>query len=88
MRELIKKGPYGCALGLMAEAMNCILTPNLVVMATIYSRVASYDLFRDIDPVSGLVDDRVFVFHGTEDSVVDPGLFSILKIPNYQWFTM
>lgn len=58
----------------MAEAMNCILTPNLVVMATMYSRVSSYELFNDIDPVSGLVGDRVFVFHGTEDSVVDPGL--------------
>ncbi|KAI9552869.1 hypothetical protein GHT06_020753 [Daphnia sinensis] len=65
--------PYGCALGLVAESLNCMLYPNLIVMANLYARVSTYDFYASIDSVNGLVNDRVFIFHGTEDSVVNPG---------------
>ncbi|XP_046656676.1 uncharacterized protein LOC124349832 [Daphnia pulicaria] len=65
--------PYGCALGLIAESLNCMLYPNLIVMANLYGRVATYDFYNNIDTVDGLVNDKVFIFHGTEDSVVNPG---------------
>lgn len=44
-------------------------------MANLYARVATYDLYVEIDSVSGLANDRVFIFHGTQDSVVNPGQF-------------
>lgn len=69
--------PYGCALGLVAESLNCMLYPNLIVMANLYARVSTYDFYNNIDKVDGLVNDRVYIFHGTKDSVVDPG--NVLK---------
>jgi hypothetical protein len=60
-------------LGLVAESINCMLYPNLIVMANLYGRVSTYDFYNNIDSVNGLVNDRVFIFHGTEDSVVNPG---------------
>ncbi len=69
--------PYGCALGLIAESLNCMLYPNLIVMANLYGRVATYDFYNNIDTVDGLVNDKVFIFHGTEDSVVNPGQLKV-----------
>ena len=67
-------------MGMAVEATNCMMFPNLILMANLYARVATYDLSGEIDPVEGLANDRVFVFHGTEDSVVDPGQCSHLTL--------
>lgn len=62
---------------MIAESLNCMLYPNLIVMANLYGRVATYDFYNNIDTVDGLVNDKVFIFHGTEDSVVNPGQLKV-----------
>ena len=71
--------PYGCALGLVAESLNCMLYPNTVIMANLYARVSTYDFYVSIDTVNGMVNDRVFIFQGTLDSVVKPRESSLAK---------
>ena len=65
--------PYGCSLGLVAESLNCMLYPGLTIMANLYARTNTYDLYGSIDSTSNLAGDRVYVFHGLADTVVNPG---------------
>ena len=65
--------PYGCALGFVTEATNCMLTPGLVLMAGLYNHADNYERRDKIDPLSNLREDKVFIFHGSADIVVDPG---------------
>ena len=65
--------PYGCALGLVAESLNCMSFPDLILMSQLYARVASYDTFNNIDSISNIRGDKVYIFHGTADTVVRPG---------------
>jgi len=64
--------PYGCALGLVLEATNCMVFPGLISLTAIHSRTATYDLYNYIDPRSNLNGDKVFIFHGNADTVVKP----------------
>ena len=66
--------PYGCALGLVLEATNCMVFPGLVSLTAIHSRTATFDLYNYIDPRTNLNGDKVFIFHGSVDTVVRPGL--------------
>lgn len=65
--------PYGCALGLASQAVDCMLLPKTVVMLNLYSRTNYHERLNRVDPTSNLRRGRVFIYQGQEDTVVRPG---------------
>ncbi len=71
---IVAGGPYGCAEGSLAIALNrCMETglgpPDPARLLDAAKRVAERDR---IDPLEGLAGDRVLVFSGTADETVTP----------------
>lgn len=67
--------PYWCAKGTLAIATGaCMINPNNIDLPGIYSKVSQYAGSGDIDPVSNMANDKVFLWHGTRDTTVVPGL--------------
>ncbi|XP_040201481.1 uncharacterized protein LOC120932811 isoform X2 [Rana temporaria] len=72
---LFAGGPYYCASGSMASATTtCMLFANSINMNNLFSKAESYASSSLIDPLSNLQNDKVFIFSGTKDSVVAPGV--------------
>lgn len=72
---MIAPSPYYCAQGSVLTATGeCMQTPATVDISELTAQTERYDSLGDIDPVSNLLDSRVFILHGTLDTVVDPGL--------------
>lgn len=65
--------PYYCANGLAAEALVCMGTPGLVAVSALIAETNTLDLFGSIDSTSNLVDDPVYIFSGSLDTVVLQG---------------
>lgn len=65
--------PYGCSLGLLPTSVVCMETPNLVIMLDLYSYANSYDRRDLIDSTNNIKGDKVYVYHGSADTVVRPG---------------
>lgn len=71
---IVAGGPYHCAQGQLATALNrCMDTflgpPDL---AALLAEARTRANAGRIDPLSNLVDDKVYVFAGTADQTVDP----------------
>ena len=69
---VIAGGPYDCAEGQLSVALNrCMQTVLGMPNPThLLSRAESREARGDIDPLTGLADDRVYVFSGTQDETV------------------
>jgi poly(3-hydroxybutyrate) depolymerase len=72
---IIAGGPYGCALGQLATALNrCTQTPRPPDPVELLQRALELAERDAIDPLAGLLEDRVYVFSGTEDDTVTPAV--------------
>jgi poly(3-hydroxybutyrate) depolymerase len=71
---IVAGGPYDCAGGSVAFAMNrCMDTAlGLPDPARLVRRAQDRAADGEIDPLAGLAADRVYVFSGTEDGTVTP----------------
>lgn len=67
--------PYNCASTGLIGATMCMSMPSTININTLISQANSFAATNMIDPTSNLRGDRVFIFHGTADSTVLPGLF-------------
>jgi len=65
--------PYMCGFGGVLAASTCMLTPNLVNMALLIAEANSLAVQGYIDSLSNISGDPVYIYHGSEDSVVTPG---------------
>ncbi|MBN3817870.1 depolymerase [Paraburkholderia sp. Se-20369] len=71
---IVAGGPYYCAAGNLANAGICMgqvpfVPPNPALMVSAAQRFASLGL---IDPLSGMQRGRIYVFSGTNDTIVYP----------------
>lgn len=71
---IVAAGPYDCADGSVAFALQRCMDTALGIPDPVASlaRAKARAAAGDIDPLSGLVGDRVYVFSGTRDKTVTP----------------
>ena len=65
--------PNGCAKGSLSSALNCMSSPILTNVGTLVTRTNNYASSGKIDATSNMANDKVYIFHGTSDSVVSHG---------------
>jgi len=71
--------PYCCGIGGLTAATTCMATPALVNIPFLISEANTLANSGLIDSTTGVSGDRVYVFHGSEDSVVLPGITQNMK---------
>lgn len=64
---------YRCANGGLVSANMCMISPLITNVNNLITQANSLAASGQIDPVSNLNGDRVFIFHGTMDFTVVPG---------------
>jgi len=70
----IAGSPYWCAKGDVQTALNaCMRKPDQVDVNELVTKTRSYESARDIDATSNMANDRVYILHGRQDTVVSPG---------------
>ena len=70
---LIAGGPYGCAQGDMTTALGPCVSGDGIDTEALLALARERAGAADIDALSNLADDRVWLFHGTEDTAVGVG---------------
>lgn len=75
---IIAAGPYYCAQGSMLTALGPCVKGDIEVAPLVAAARAAADR-NSIDAVSGVRDDRVWLFHGTEDQTVRAGVVSAAR---------
>eukprot|EP01113_Clastostelium_recurvatum_P017394 TRINITY_DN2040_c0_g1_i1.p1 TRINITY_DN2040_c0_g1~~TRINITY_DN2040_c0_g1_i1.p1 ORF type:complete len:359 (-),score=86.87 TRINITY_DN2040_c0_g1_i1:13-1065(-) len=76
---VVAGGPYWCAQGDVAIAESaCMANPGLISLDELYAATTYAEGLDSIDPTSHLKDDRVWLFSGTRDTIVNPGVMSKL----------
>jgi len=65
--------PYMCGFGGLAAATTCMTTPALVNVPFLIGEIGVLQSRQDIDHTSNVAGSRVFIYHGSRDSVVAPG---------------
>ena len=80
---IIAGGPYDCAEGSVAFALNRCMATALGVPdpAKLLARAREREARAEIDPLAGLADDQVYVFSGTADGTVTPPV--VAEIPDF-----
>ncbi|XP_056373758.1 uncharacterized protein LOC130267699 isoform X2 [Hyla sarda] len=72
---LFAGGPYYCAKGsMMTATTTCMSSPLSINVDSLRTQTQSYANQLLIDPVSNLANSRVFIFSGTRDTTVVPGV--------------
>ena len=73
---IVAGGPYDCAEGQLSTALNRCMQTLIGVpdAARLVDRAERRAVRGEIDPLSGLAEDRVYVFAGTEDETVAPAI--------------
>jgi hypothetical protein len=66
---------FACSGGNLAEAAVCMKTPSLVSVTALETLLWSGSLFGNADSSSHMRHDRVWIFNGMRDSVINPGMF-------------
>ena len=67
-------GPYYCAMGSLSRwTSDCLLEPENVNLSALIDQTKKYESRGMIDPTSNMLNDRVFIFHGLNDTRVVPG---------------
>lgn len=73
-------GPFYCAVGNPVTAMtNCMSTPSLIDLSVSNTVAKQLAMTKDIDPLSNISGSKVYLFSGTNDSVVKQGVMTALK---------
>ena len=68
---IIAAGPYYCAEGSMRHALGrCMQGNEEIPTDRLLGTTSQLGLDAAIDPIAGLADDRVWIFHGAADAVV------------------
>ncbi|GAB6024509.1 hypothetical protein CHUAL_009662 [Chamberlinius hualienensis] len=70
---IIAGAPYYCAQATVAGATACMSTPGLENINYLVQVTQNTAAFGYADPVSNIQGDKVYIFAGTLDSVVNPG---------------
>lgn len=70
--------PYNCASGGLIAATMCMSFPNTINVNILISQANTHAATNSIDPTSNIRGDRVFIFHGSADTTVLPGLLSLI----------
>jgi len=79
-------GPYFCAQDLVGVALTiCMSEPAGIDLSVINAAVRGFASLGDIDPLSNVANHRVYLYSGTQDTVVDPGVVQALQ-SQYQTF--
>jgi poly(3-hydroxybutyrate) depolymerase len=72
---VIAGGPFGCAFGSLNNAVSTCMTgsprPDVDALLAQAAKLAGT---RDIDPLSGLARQKIYVFHGYNDRIVAPAV--------------
>ena len=77
---MVAGGPYYCAEGSITNATGrCMASPAGIPVSALVSTTNSWASQGLIDPVSNLQASRVYMFSGTIDSVVKPGVMDALQ---------
>jgi poly(3-hydroxybutyrate) depolymerase len=64
-------GPYFCARGSLTDALGrCMKGDAPIASDELVGLTSQFAVDAEIDPIGGLADDRVFLFHGGKDGVV------------------
>ncbi|XP_070548312.1 poly(3-hydroxybutyrate) depolymerase-like isoform X1 [Ptychodera flava] len=75
-------GPYHCAEGSTLRALGaCSDSPQDIDVIRLIDFTYSAEGSGDIDPVTGIADDKVYLFSGTSDTTVVPGV--VLELESY-----
>jgi len=72
--------PYMCGYGGLAAATTCLTTPALVNVAWLITEANSVAAAGNIDAMSNVRGRKVYIFHGTKDSTVRPGMKIVLAL--------
>lgn len=67
--------PYMCGYGGIAYATECMETPALVNVQRLIIEANTEAAAGNIDATSNILDSKVYIFHGTEDTTVRPGMY-------------
>ncbi|OMJ93807.1 hypothetical protein SteCoe_3130 [Stentor coeruleus] len=68
---IVAAGPYHCSMGSLSRVQTaCTVNPWLINLPSSVTAATTYATDGAIDPISGLNNDKVFVFSGTSDQRV------------------
>jgi poly(3-hydroxybutyrate) depolymerase len=77
---VIAAGPYDCAGNSLSDALGrCMKGDTAIPTDELVSRTSQLALGEEIDPIAGLADDRVWIFHGGADPVVAKSVVDALE---------
>jgi len=65
--------PYYCTLGNLALQGLCALGPERINITVLTDQTHKYASGGMIDPTSNMLNDRVFIYHGMNDTRILPG---------------
>ena len=76
---VIAGGPYYCAHGLLINVATCMSGSPTIDVADLVSRTKASAQRHEIDDVANLHEQRIWLFSGGKDSVVDPSVVDALE---------
>jgi len=77
---IVAGGPYWCSQGNVAVALSeCMRDPSMISLDELYAATDYAAALKSIDPTSNLNGDQVYLFSGTQDQVVYPGVMRKLQ---------
>ena len=77
---VVAGGPFYCAEGSVTNATGrCMASPAGIPTSTLVNTTDSWASAGTVDPVANLQNSKVYLFSGTLDSVVKPGVMDALK---------
>ncbi|KRX10107.1 hypothetical protein PPERSA_08510 [Pseudocohnilembus persalinus] len=83
---IVAGGPYICAQGEIGTALsNCMTYPNGINVETLQSKMMELNQERSIDQLQNISGQKVYLFSGSDDTVVKPGVVEKLQ-SQYEYF--
>ncbi|KAL4233458.1 hypothetical protein ACF0H5_008139 [Mactra antiquata] len=77
---IIAGTPFACSAGNAALAVTvCMGTPSAILPSALELTASTWATLGNIDPTSNMANDRVYIFNGRADSVVNPGIGHITE---------
>jgi len=83
---IVAGGPYWCAQGYVTNAVTtCMTIPSGIILSTLESKASSWASSGSIASLSNLKNHRAYIFSGTQDRTVYPGVVEKLKTMYEDW---
>lgn len=77
---IVAGGPFWCAQGSQSTALTaCMSSPASIVLSTLNNKAKELATSKKIDPVINIAGSNVYLFSGTQDTVVKQGVMAALK---------